>query len=104
MNKLTFDLVGMKYRNLPTGFLQNLVGSSISLATDPTNPVDEHAVRCYYIGRHFAYVERGKSKPVTELLKTFKPYSINILSTQNNSITVEISIDEWAALSSNEVG
>jgi hypothetical protein len=104
MNKLTFDLVGMKYRNLPTGFLQNLVGSSISLATDPTNPVDEYAVRCYYIGRHFAYVERGKSKPVTELLKTFKPYSINILSTQNNSITVEISIDEWADLSSNEVG
>ena len=62
MNKLTFDLVGMRYRDLPSGFLQNLVGSSISLATDPTNPVDEYAVRCYYKGRHFAYVEKDKSK------------------------------------------
>ena len=100
MNKITLNLVGMRHRNLPPGFLQNLVGSSISLATEPNNPVDENAVRCYYIGRHFAYIEKGQSKSVNELLKTRKKYSIHILSIQEHAITVEMVFDTLVASSS----
>ena len=62
----------------------------LSLATDPTNPADQFAVRCYFKGRHIAYVERGKSELVTNFLKTRKPYRINILALNKHSISVQL--------------
>ena len=87
---LDFDLVGMRYRGLPPNFLNGLAGKMLSLATDPTNPADQFAVRCYFKGRHIAYVERGKSELVTNFLKTRKPYRINILALNKHSISVQL--------------
>ena len=99
---MNFDLVGMRYRDLPPNFLRGLEGSKISLATDPTNPADQFAVRCYFRGRHFAYVERGKSELVSKFLKTSQSYKINIIAIHDHFISVELLYKKQATTSKDQ--
>ena len=90
---MKINIVGLQYRNLPPNFVEGLVAESVRFLLDPYNPHDENAVRAISNGVHFGFVEKVKSKFVSDLVKAGSSIKIKIVSKDGFKVAVQITND-----------
>lgn len=86
------DIVGMRYRNLPNGFIESIDYEKVELKQEPENEYSSNAVQCIYQGLHFGYVSEENAKIVFDILSTNSPYKTQLLEQYSNTV-ICLSID-----------
>jgi len=88
---LLITIVGLQYRELPSGFLDKLEASTIKFEREPKNIHDKYAVKCLSNGFHFGYIESEFSRFVGQLQLRNISTSLKIISKKQKSITLDFS-------------
>lgn len=88
---MLITIVGLQYRELPSGFLDKLEASTIKFEREPKNIHDKYAVKCLSNGFHFGYIESEFSRFVGQLQLRNISTSLKIISKKQKSITLDFS-------------
>ena len=84
------NIVGMRFLNLSASVLSSIDVEKTVLVPEPTNSYDSHAVKCVFNNIHFGYIEKKKSKEVTNQLAYFDGYRIKLIKSGENYYSISI--------------
>ena len=88
---MLITIVGLQYRELPSGFLGKLEAYTIKFEREPKNIHDKYAVKCLSNGLHFGYIESSYSRFVGQLLLRNILTSLKVISKTQKNIAIDFS-------------